>query len=140
MKRHRHSTLGSNLRKFWRCQFLLSFWYIAKYHGPLIEIIRSFSVELAEYRTHMKIIGDILSTTRDDLQDEDGATVTYLIRKANISHSRISRILKTLVSQGLLEQVESQGSNRYKISPSGREFLQAYHTFTNFAENFGLSI
>ena len=88
----------------------------------------------------MKIIGDILSTTRDDLQDEDGATVTYLIRKANISHSRISRILKTLVSQGLLEQVESQGSNRYKISPSGREFLQAYHTFTNFAENFGLSI
>ena len=37
---------------------------------------------MAEYRTHMKIIGDILATTRDDLQDEDGATVTYLIRKA----------------------------------------------------------
>ena len=95
---------------------------------------------MAEYRTHMKIIGDILSTTRDDLQDEDGATVTYLIRKANISHSRISRILKTLVSQGLLEQVESQGSNKYKISSSGREFLQAYHKFTNFADNFGLNI
>ncbi len=95
---------------------------------------------MAEYRTHMKIIGDILSTTRDDLRDEDGATVTYLIRKANISHSRISRILKTLVSQGLLEQVDSQGSNKYKISQSGREFLQAYHTFTNFADNFGLNI
>ena len=88
----------------------------------------------------MKIIGDILATTRDDLQDEEGATVTYLIRKANISHSRISTILKTLVSQGLLEQIDAQGSNRYKISPSGREFLQAYYTFTNFAENFGLSI
>ena len=95
---------------------------------------------MAEYRTHMKIIGDILQTTRDDLYDEDGATVTYLIRKANISHSRISRILKTLVSQGLLEQTSSQGSNKYKISQSGREFLQAYNTFTNFAENFGLSI
>ena len=59
---------------------------------------------MAEYRTHMKIIGDILATTRDDLQDEDGASVTYLIRKANISHSRISTILKTLVSQGLLEK------------------------------------
>ena len=47
---------------------------------------------MGEYRTQMKIIGDILSTTRDDLQDEDGATVTYLIRKANIPHSRISRI------------------------------------------------
>lgn len=95
---------------------------------------------MTEYRTHMKIIGDILSTTRDDLQDEDGATVTYLIRKANISHSRISRILKTLVSQGLLEQMDSQGSNKYKISQSGREFLQAYHAFTNFADSFGLNI
>lgn len=95
---------------------------------------------MPEYRTHMKIIGDILSTTRDDLQDEDGATVTYLIRKANISHSRISRILKTLVSQGLLEKVESQGSNKYKISPTGREFLQAYKTFSVFATNFGLTI
>ena len=95
---------------------------------------------MAEYRTHMKIIGDILYTTRDDLQDEDGATITYLIRKANIPHSRISRILKTLVSQGLLEKVDSQGSNRYKISQSGRDFLQAYHTFTKFADNFGLNI
>ncbi len=95
---------------------------------------------MAEYRTHMKIIGDILATTRDDLQDENGASVTYLIRKANISHSRISRILKTLVSQGLLEQVDTKGSNKYRISQSGREFLQAYYTFTNFADNFGLSI
>jgi len=95
---------------------------------------------MAEYRTHMKIIGDILATTRDDLQDEDGASVTYLIRKANISHSRISTILKTLVSQGLLEKVDNQGSNKYKISENGREFLQAYYSFTNFADNFGLSI
>jgi len=97
-------------------------------------------IDMVEYRTHMKIIGDILYTTRDDLQDEEGATVTYLIRKANISHSRISRILKTLVSQGLLEQIDTQGSNKYRISQSGREFLQAYYTFTTFADNFGLTI
>jgi predicted transcriptional regulator len=95
---------------------------------------------MAEYRTHIKIIGDILSTTRDEIQDTDGASVTFLIRKANVSHSRISRILKTLVSQGLLEQVESNGSSKYKISQSGREFLQAYYTFTRFADNFGLTI
>ena len=95
---------------------------------------------MGEYRTQMRIIGDILSTTRDDLQDEEGATVTYLIRKANIPHSRISRILKTLVSQGLLEQKDSRGSNKYKISQSGREFLQAYNSFTNFTDNFGLNI
>lgn len=88
----------------------------------------------------MRIIGDILSTTRDELQDEDGASVTYLIRKANVSHSRISRILKNLVSHGLLEQVNSNGGSRYRISDSGREFLQAYQTFRSFADNFGLSI
>ena len=88
----------------------------------------------------MKIIGDILTTTRDDLQDDDGASVTYLIRRANISHERISRILKNLVSQGLLEQVDSQGACKYKISSSGREFLQAYQTFSKFADNFGLAI
>lgn len=95
---------------------------------------------MTEYRTHMKIIGDILYATRDDLQDEHGASVTFLIRKANISHSRISRILKLLTSQGLLEQVTTQGSNRYKISQSGREFLEAYYTFSRFADSFGLSI
>jgi len=95
---------------------------------------------MAEYRTHMRIIGDILTTTRDELEDDTGASITYLIRKANISHSRISRILKTLVSQGLLEQIEVQGSLKYRISPNGREFLQAYKTFRSFADNFGLTI
>lgn len=95
---------------------------------------------MAEYRTHIKIIGDILTTTQDDLQDGNGASVTYLIRRANISHGRISRILKNLVSQGLLEQIDSKGACKYKISSSGREFLQAYQTFSKFADNFGLSI
>ena len=95
---------------------------------------------VSAYRPHMKIIGDILSTTRDDLDSDDGASVTYLIRKANVSHSRISKILTNLVSQGLLEQVDSQGTFRYKISSNGREFLVAYQTFSRFAENFGLVI
>ena len=99
-----------------------------------------FEEKMAEYRTHMKIIGDILETTRDNFQDDDGATVTYLIRRANISHGRISRILKDLVSQGLLEQVKPSGASKYKISLSGREFLKAYKSFSKFAENFGLTI
>jgi predicted transcriptional regulator len=88
----------------------------------------------------MKIIGDILTTTRDDLIDDDGASVTFLIRKANISHVRISRILNNLVSQGLLEQISSDGACRYKISQTGRDFLQAYQSFSRFADNFGLVI
>jgi len=88
----------------------------------------------------MKIIGDILTTTRDELPNEEGASITYLIRKANISHGRISKILGTLVSQGLLEQTNSSGACKYKISSTGREFLQAYNTFNKFADSFGLTI
>ena len=95
---------------------------------------------VSTYRPHMKIIGDILSTTRDDIDSNEGASVTYLIRKANVSHTRISKILNNLVSQGLLEQVDSEGTFRYKISSNGREFLAAYQTFSRFAENFGLVI
>lgn len=95
---------------------------------------------MPEHRTRMKIISDILYTTRDDLQDEDGATVTYLIRKANISHGRLSQILKNLVSQGLLEQTSSDGACKYRISPVGREFLDTYKKFSRFSEGFGLTI
>ena len=49
-------------------------------------------------------------------------------------------MLKTLVSQGLLEQVNSDRANKYKISMSGREFLQAYKTFSKFVDDFGLTI
>jgi len=95
---------------------------------------------MAEYRTHLTIIGDILTTTRDNLTDESGASITCLIRKANISYVRITRILNNLVSQGLLEQNTSQGACKYKISQNGRDFLLAYHTFSKFAQNFGLAI
>jgi len=88
----------------------------------------------------MKIIGEILSTTRDDMEAVEGASVTCLIRKANVSHVRISKILKNLVSQGLLEQVDSDGACKYVISPTGREFLNAYQGFSRFAENYGLVI
>ena len=64
----------------------------------------------------------------------------YEIRTANISHGRISKILSNLVSQGLLEQVNSDGALRYKISVSGREFLTAYQTFYKFTSDFGLTI
>lgn len=94
----------------------------------------------AIYRTHMSIIGDILSTTRDEAPDESGSSVTYLIRKANVSYGRLAKILETLVQQGLLEQTTSDRACKYRISSKGREFLQAYRGFREFADSFGLRI
>jgi len=36
--------------------------------------------------------------------------------------------------------VNSKGACKYKISSSGREFLQAYRTFRTFSDSFGLNI
>ena len=95
---------------------------------------------MAIYRTHISIVGQILDSTTGEIDEDDGASITHLIRKANISHGRLSKILNNLVSQGLLEQINSERSCRYKISVSGREFLSAYKTFRNFSEDFGLTI
>ena len=95
---------------------------------------------MPEYRTRIKIIGDILATAGDGLEDEQGATVTYLIKKTNISHPRLSRILKMLVTQRLVEIKISNGTSKYKTSQNGREFLRAYNVFTEFANDYGMDI
>jgi len=92
------------------------------------------------YRAQIVIVTDILDIAQENTLDNNGASVTHLIRRANISHGRLSKILKNLVSQGLLEQVNSDRANKYKISMSGREFLQAYKTFSEFTSGFGLTI
>ena len=92
------------------------------------------------HRTQIKIVGEILDTTMQEIDEQEGITVTHIIKNANISHGRLSRILSNLVSQGLLEQMNTNKSCRYKISPSGREFLVAYKTFREFSDDFGLTI
>ena len=92
------------------------------------------------HRTQIKIVGEILDTTSQEIDEKEGATVTHIIKNANISHGRLSTILSNLVSQGLLEQINSKRSCRYKTSPSGREFVSAYKTFREFWDDFGLNI
>ena len=95
---------------------------------------------MGTYRKQIQIVGDILNAAEELTIDQNGAPITKLIQKANISHARISKILTNLVSQGLLEQVDSKRACRYKISMSGRDFLKEYKTFSEFTDNFGLTI
>ena len=95
---------------------------------------------MTEHRTQIKIVGEILNTATHEIDEHEGTTITYIIKTANISHGRLSTILNNLISQGLLEQVNSKRSYRYKTSPSGREFLVAYKTFREFSDDFGLTI
>ena len=52
------------------------------------------------YRKQIEIVGDILYAAEELTIDQNGASITRLIQKANISHSRISKILTNLVSHG----------------------------------------
>ena len=92
------------------------------------------------YRTKIEIIGDILVSAQEQTVEQDGASIMQLIRNANISHGRLSKILSNLVSQGLLEQVNSDRAYKYRISGTGKNFLSEYKKFYKFTSDFGLSI
>jgi len=93
---------------------------------------------LAGYRTHVSIIADILSTAKQYSYEgyENGATVTRLIRRANVPHQRLSSIVSVLTQSGLLYE----DSTKYRISDKGIMFLKAYEEFKVFAETFGLKV
>ncbi|MEM2759839.1 MAG: winged helix-turn-helix domain-containing protein [Nitrososphaerales archaeon] len=90
------------------------------------------------YRSHFQIIADILNTARDYNDGGNGVSITLLIRKANVSYGRITKILTRLIDAGLLQQIPEDKACRYKISEKGIEFLQAYTRFHEFVESFGL--
>ncbi len=95
---------------------------------------------MSTYGKQIQIVGDILDAAEELTIDQEGASITKLIQKANISHSRISKILTNLVSQGLLEQIDSKRACKYKISMTGKEFLREFKRFSEFTDNFGLTI
>ena len=57
---------------------------------------------MVAYRSKMEIIGDILVSAEEKTIEQDGASIMHLIRHVNIPHTRLSKILSNLVSQGLL--------------------------------------
>ena len=92
------------------------------------------------YRTHISIIADILDTAREYSYEEgdSGATVTHLIRRANVPHRRLSSLVSTLKASGLLQELPEE--SRYRISEKGMEFLKNYRQFKGLVEGFGLRV
>ena len=93
------------------------------------------------YRTHVSIIAGILLTAKEYSYEgrDNGATVTNLIRRANVPYQRLSSIVSQLTRSGLLQTIPDN-STKYRISDKGIEFLNAYTDFKDFAENFGLKV
>jgi predicted transcriptional regulator len=93
------------------------------------------------YRTQVKIIADILKATKEyGYNDDCGTGVTTIIQSANLPYNRLAKILRELVTAGLLDEAAKGKILKYRISGKGEEFLSAYSQFETFAESFGLRL
>lgn len=95
---------------------------------------------MAQYRTQAKIIADILVTARDSNMDGEGVGITLLLRRGNVSYSRMIKLISDLVGAGLLVESSIDRASKYKISDKGLRFLQVYGQFEDFATSFGLRL
>ncbi len=93
---------------------------------------------MTTYRSQVRVMADLLRAVRDD--SEEGAKVTVLLRKANMSYSRMIDLTEQLVENGLLVKIPVERGSVYKLSDKGREFLSSMETFEEYAEAFGLKI
>ena len=90
------------------------------------------------YRTSTQIVVDLLLATEQS--GKDGIKTTHLISKANLSHSRLVKLIENLTGSGLINKIEFDGKNTFVITQKGRNYLESYEKFSNFAESFGLEI
>ncbi len=89
-------------------------------------------------RKSMQIVVDLLKAT--ELSGQEGIKTTHLLSKANLPHSRLVKFIENLTGSGLINKIEFDGKNTFVITQKGRQYLESYERFANFAESFGLEI
>ena len=95
---------------------------------------------MAQYRTQVKIIADVLTTAKDMNTEGSGVGITTLLRRGNMSYTRMTKLLSELVGSGLLVELNNEKISKYMISDKGLQFLAAYSQFEDFAQSFGLRL
>ncbi len=90
------------------------------------------------YRKSTQIVADLLTATEQSGQE--GIRTTHLLSKANLPHSRLIKLIENLTGSGLINKIEFDGKNTFVITQNGRQYLESYEKFANFAESFGLEI
>ena len=90
------------------------------------------------YRKSTQIVADLLTATEQSGQE--GIRTTHLLAKANLPHSRLIKLIENLTCSGLINKIEFDGKNTFVITQKGRQYLESYEKFANFAESFGLEI
>ena len=90
------------------------------------------------YRNSMQIMSTVLENV--DYAGTEGLAVTQIIRKSNLSHSRLQKLIKNLTGSGLINIIEYDKKSTFVITEKGRLFLDEYKKFSDFAGSFGLEL
>ncbi len=90
------------------------------------------------YRNSLQIAADLLTATEESGQV--GIKTTHLLSKANLPHSRFGKFIENLTGSGLINKIVYDGKNTFVITQKGRQYLETYEKFSNFAESFGLEV
>ena len=93
---------------------------------------------MKNYRQKSQIVFGVLETVED--ANRSGISVTRLLTKANLSHSRLEKFVKNLTGAGLVNKIEYDGKNAFVITPKGSQYLEQYRKFADVAESFGLEL
>ena len=89
-------------------------------------------------RNSVQIMSHVLANVDD--AGIDGLGITRIIQKANLSHSRLQKLIHNLTGSELMNKIECNGKFTFVITEKGRLFLEEYRKFSDFAVNFGLEI
>ena len=90
------------------------------------------------YRNSLQIMTNVLDNMSN--AGMDGLTVSQIILKSNISHSRLQKLVHNLSSSGLVNKIEYEKKQTFVITEKGRLLLQEYKKFSDLAETFGLEM
>jgi len=74
------------------------------------------------HRSRLEIVSAILSMCRAN----SNTRKTRIMYKSNLSYSQLQRYLALLVSIGLLEKENVEGTEFFKLTKKGDEFLKEY--------------
>lgn len=97
--------------------------------NPLLWLVKP------RYRNSHRIIGDVLGITENS---GIGINHTALLRKANLSHASLRKIVDMLLSAGLVSVRLTDGQRVYCMTPKGRHYLGSYRQFSAVSEAFGI--
>ncbi len=90
------------------------------------------------YRNSMQIMSAVLENV--DYAGTEGLGITQIIRKSNLSHIRLQKLIENLTGSGLINKIEFDKKYTFVITEKGRLFLEEYKKFSDFAGSFGLEL